>query len=359
MKQLLVEIVIPQLAEKGGLDRILNDFAEYVSQKEDFELRFVQLVDTGLVWWNDACPIVNLCKASENPSFMDTAVAYANYLESLEETPDVILATGWPVTITIVREALKRTGLRIPLVGYPHMTLQEGEETGVGGPSCLNEADVIFAISKQVEDEITNSGISVPTLRVNNGIAFPDESLPQDNTLKEKRLLYIGRMVDGKNLEMVFRAMSCTKNIWTLRIVGQGELEKTKKCADTYGVLNRVEFAGFLQNPYADAQEVDFVIMPSNYEGFCLVIPEALARGIPVISTPVGCATEVIHPGENGYLVNINDSAMLAQVLDYIADGRLPIPDAAACRESVMNFELKHCLEVLYQAIVCVYEEIQ
>ena len=132
MNTICVEIVIPQLAEKGGLDRILNDFAEYVSQKEDFELRFVQLVDTGLVWWNDVCSVVNLCKAGENPSFMDTAAAYANYLETAMEKPDVILATGWPVTITILREALRRTGLKILLIGYPHMTFQEGQEHGVG-----------------------------------------------------------------------------------------------------------------------------------------------------------------------------------------------------------------------------------
>lgn len=57
-----IEIVIPQLAEKGGLDQIVNDFADYVKAKNDMELRIVQLVDT--------------------------AESYAAYLESAEIKPD-------------------------------------------------------------------------------------------------------------------------------------------------------------------------------------------------------------------------------------------------------------------------------
>lgn len=352
-----IEIVIPQLAEKGGLDRIINDFAEYVSAKNDMELCIVQLVDTGLVWWSETCSVISLCKAADNPSFMDTAEAYASYLESAPEKPDVILATGWPVTITIVREALRQTGLKILLIGYPHMTLQEGEETGVGGVSCLNDADAVFAISKQIENEILDSALPIRFLREDNGIRFPEEPVGRDNVQKKKKLLYIGRLVSGKNLSMVYRAIANAKDDWSLTVVGQGETEKEKQTADACGVSDRVEFLGYRSDPYENSEDVMFCIMPSNYEGFCLVIPEALSRGIPVISTPVGCATEVIRPGENGYLVNVNDDGMLTEILNLISDGKLPIPDAKVCRESVLKFEMNHTFEKLYGDIKDLYEE--
>lgn len=357
MSKIQVEIVIPQLAEKGGLDQIINDFYEYVSLKEDMELHIVQLVDTGLVWWNELCPVANLYKAAENPSFMDTAEAYADYLESAEKKPDVILATGWPVTITIVREALRRTGQRILLIGYPHMTLQEGQETGVGGVACLNDADVVFAISKQIENEIIDSGLPTRWLREDNGIRFPEVSGNRDEIQKKKKLLYIGRLVGGKNLSMVYRAIANAKDDWSLRVVGQGETEKEKHVADACGVSDRVEFCGYRNNPYSNSENVMFCVMPSNYEGFCLVIPEALSRGIPVISTPVGCATEVIRPGENGYLVNVDDDGMLTEILDLISDGKLPIPDAKTCRESVTEFELNHAFEKMCGDIKALYDE--
>ncbi|MCR4798303.1 MAG: glycosyltransferase [Lachnospiraceae bacterium] len=352
IKSLYVEMVIPQLAEKGGLDRIINDLAEHLSHKADLEFHVVQLVDTGLKWWNDHALPTNLFKAQDDPSFMDTAHAYAAYLQGLERAPDVIMATGWPITVTIAREAIRQAGIRTVLVAYPHMTLQEGEEKGVGGVACIKDADVAFAISPQVETEIRNGGLSLRTLRVNNGIRMPKSLTDRGKPGCTHKLLYVGRLVEGKNLPMVFRAMAYTKEPWSLQIAGQGELEKTKEQAAIFGVSDRVEFCGFLNDPYADAEEISFVIMPSNYEGFCMVIPEALSRGIPVITTPVGCATEVIKPGENGYLVNIDDATMLSQILDMIAEEKLPIPDPTVCRASVDAYELRHAMEHIYNELL-------
>lgn len=353
-RKIKVEMVIPQLAEKGGLDKIINAYVDYLLNNEDIELRVVQLVDSGLVWWNGNCSVESLYKVKDNPSFMDSAEAYAEYLEQTKIKPDLILATGWPVTITIVREALRRTGFQIPLIGYLHMTLKESEKTGVGGVSCLNDADVIFSISKQIDLEIENTSLPIKTIRVNNGIEFPKEC-SHNNKMSSKVLLYIGRLVDGKNLPMIFRAIAGTKENWNLRIVGQGELEKAKAQAKDAGVLDRVEFCGFKADPYENAEDVMFCVMPSNYEGFCLVIPEALSRGIPVISTPVGCATEVIRPGENGYLIGIDDSAMLTEILDMVSDGALPVPDATTCRDSVLRFEQTNTFESLNRALMDVY----
>jgi UDP-D-galactose:(glucosyl)LPS alpha-1,6-D-galactosyltransferase len=275
----------------------------------------------------------------------------------LEETPDVILATGWPVTITIVRGALRRTGLNALLIGYPHMTFREGQEHGVGGIQCIADADAVFAISKQVEAEIEQSGMPVSVFRENDGIQFPAKVIDRDQFPKKRKLLYVGRLVGYKNLPMVFRAIANTKEEWILSVVGQGEDEKTRQTAADCGVLDKIEFQGFSQEPYANTEDISFCVVTSNYEGFCLVIPEALSRGIPIISTPVGCTTEVIKPGENGYLVNVNDDCMLTEILDLIAEEKLPIPSAKACRESVLDFEMNHTFEKMVQDIKTLYAE--
>lgn len=303
MRKIIVEMVIPQLAERGGLDQFINDVVESFLEKEDIEFRVVQLVDTGLCWWNEGFEPVSLFTENDNATFMDSAKAYGKYLGKVASAPDIILAAGWPVTVSIVRKAVK--------------------------------------------DSLTDA-----VVRVNNGIRFPKSVENRDVVEKKRKLLYIGRLVEGKNIPMIFRAMAMAKDDWFLKIVGQGEMEVCQQQAMEYGVSDWVKFCGFRENPYADTEDVMFCVMPSNYEGFCLVIPEALSHGIPVISTPVGCATELIKPGENGYIVGLNDSDMLAQVLNYVSQGSLPVPDMNTCIDSVKDYELNQTLERLYVELV-------
>ncbi len=352
MRRIIVEMVIPQLAERGGLDQFINDVAEFFLEKEDIEFRVVQLVDTGLCWWNEGFEPVSLFTENDSATFMDSAKAYGKYLGKVASAPDIILAAGWPVTVSIVRKAVKDSLTDALVVGYPHMTLKEGREKNVGSVECLSDADVVFAISKQIEDEITAFGLNKAVVRVNNGIRFPGSVENRDLTEKKRKLLYIGRLVEGKNIPMIFRAMAMAKDDWFLEIVGQGEMEVCQQQALEYGILNQVTFCGFRENPYENTEDVMFCIMPSNYEGFCLVIPEALSHGIPVISTPVGCATELIKPGENGYIVGLDDSDMLAQVLNYVSQGSLPVPDMNTCIDSVKDYELNQTLERLYVELV-------
>jgi glycosyltransferase involved in cell wall biosynthesis len=56
----------------------------------------------------------------------------------------------------------------------------------------------------------------------------------------------------------------------------------------------------------------DVLVFPSTYEGFGLVVIEAMSQGLPVIATPVGCAPELVLEGETGAIVPARDSRALA-----------------------------------------------
>ena len=62
-------------------------------------------------------------------------------------------------------------------------------------------------------------------------------------------------------------------------------------------------------------QAADLFVFPSEYEGFGLSIVEAMAAGLPIVTTPVGAATEVVRPGSNGWLVPVADAPALAAAL--------------------------------------------
>ncbi len=344
-KNFSVDIVIPQLAEKGGMDKVINQFAVYL-QENNFTIRIIQCVDTGLIWWHPSINVISLCHSSDNPSFNDTSLKYAKYLNKTY-LPDIVLASGWPITITIVSKALQTINSQKTLIfAWPHMMLSEAQYVCVGSVECIRDADAVFAISAPIVNEVTSANINIPIIRINNPIASPNYQKEYNDKSfhRTMNLLYVGRLVDLKNIALIFKAISGSKYDWSLKIIGNGEKEKTINLCQKYGLAEKVTFECFKEDPWENIHDIDFCIVSSNYEGFCLVIPEALSHGIPVITTPVGVAPEIIKNGVNGYLFGVKDDKMLTQVLDMIWEGKLPIPDSKACIESASPYSLSEVL---------------
>lgn len=105
-----------------------------------------------------------------------------------------------------------------------------------------------------------------------------------------------------------------------LIIVGEGrERSNLKMLAEQLGVSEYVQFLG-RQDPLPLYAQADLVLVPSEYEGYGLVIIEALAAGIPVVSTDVGVAKEsgaIIAPSEK--------EGFVKTVVDLFKKGKLPV----------------------------------
>ncbi len=129
--------------------------------------------------------------------------------------------------------------------------------------------------------------------------------------------IYFGRLSGEKGLVTLLRAMKGFKGS-QLKIVGSGPEEaKLKALAKELHV--QVEFVGSkhgeeLKNIVANAR---FIIVPSEwYENSPLVIYEAFALGKPVIGADIGGITELIEPGEDGYLFPAGEASALQRCLE-------------------------------------------
>ncbi|HZR78856.1 MAG TPA: glycosyltransferase family 4 protein [Chthoniobacterales bacterium] len=130
------------------------------------------------------------------------------------------------------------------------------------------------------------------------------------------RFLFSGAITKRKGVDMLAKAFGQLAKAYPdvqLIVLGEGELLGEVKstlveCAD------RVRFLGFkdwneLPSVYHCA---DFLCAPSRYDGWALVVPEALASGLPVIGTDrTGAAIEFIKTGTNGWLIPANDDSAL------------------------------------------------
>jgi glycosyltransferase involved in cell wall biosynthesis len=129
-------------------------------------------------------------------------------------------------------------------------------------------------------------------------------------------------MVDNKN--------------WTVTLAGDGDLEGARAAALRLGISDRVSILGWLDSG-ATAQVLrrsDIVVLPTFIENLPMVILEAFAYGVPVITTPVAAITEVVENERNGLLVPVGDIGALVNALSrLIADTDLRQRLGRAARE--------------------------
>ena len=115
------------------------------------------------------------------------------------------------------------------------------------------------------------------------------------------------RLVWQKNVDCALCVMSALFTDYPnviLVIVGSGPEEKyLKNRARTMGIATRVFFVSWTHNTVSYYKAADIFLFPSRYEGWGLTVPEAMAAGLPVIATSVGCVPELIDSGKNGFIV--------------------------------------------------------
>jgi glycosyltransferase involved in cell wall biosynthesis len=97
--------------------------------------------------------------------------------------------------------------------------------------------------------------------------------------------------------------------------------EEMKKFVASNNLTTQVTFHSSLDNqPLIDLYtQAHVVVVPSSYEGFGIVYLEGMGFGLPAIGTTAGAASEIITHGENGYLIEPDDSASLAKHIHDLA----------------------------------------
>lgn len=184
----------------------------------------------------------------------------------------------------------------------------------------------LIAISEKVKEETKSSGMPEEKLYViHNGVDLeefrPGEaqrarfSLPEDKTV----FLFAGDIRSKrKNLESVIEALKLVPEIH-LAVAGALAGSPYPDFAKKLSIGNRVHFLGLITDMPSLMRSVDAFVFPSRYEPFGLVLLEALASGLPVITAETAGGAEVI--GEGGIVIsNPDDIQQLAKSMKSLAN---------------------------------------
>lgn len=139
------------------------------------------------------------------------------------------------------------------------------------------------------------------------------------NTPKKKQLVNVARLDEQKNQRMLLRSF---KRVlykypdYCLTIYGEGPMrEELMDYVKELGLERSVLLPGRESNIIEKMKSAEIFVLSSNYEGMSNSMLEALCIGLPVVSTEVSGAVDLIKSGENGILVPINDEDKLTKAL--------------------------------------------
>ena len=173
------------------------------------------------------------------------------------------------------------------------------------------------------------------------------------------RLLFVGRLVYQKGLDVLFRALTALKSRtdWTLTIAGEGPLkDELALAAHKLGIADRVVFRGWLERDHLPAvyAQADVFVLPSRDEGMSNAMLEAMAAGLPVIGSKVAGLDEVVIDGKTGLLIPPEDAAALAEAIRILIEDRdhtFALGQAARTRVEA-DFSWDHAAES-YLSLLC------
>lgn len=308
--------VLEHLGGKGGVETVVKDITQKLNEYGHETFVFLPDPSDDITWENEIKNVyyyaknTNVLVSSVYDLIFNRILGLSNLVQILGK-PDIIIATHVPQTV-LYSKFLVGTNT-IPIVSWLHSPPEI-----FSNPYFINYADVHWAISKYIEMKIRDLLMTHDKVFwVGNPVNLNAKKISVKNNA---RFLYIGRLENKeKRIDVLIQALSRVKQPWQLDIYGDGpDRNELNKLAENLGINDFIQWHGWVKNPWEDIQNVTALILTSEFEGFGMAVLEALARGIPVISTDSYGVRDLIFHGKNGWLVPKDNVIALTRQIEKI-----------------------------------------
>jgi glycosyltransferase involved in cell wall biosynthesis len=241
----------------------------------------------------------------------------------------------------------------------------------------LRRADCFVAISSEVAEELRQEGVKPGLVHMIPNCVDTGRFCPPGRGEKralrqrlglgdgEKIVTFCGRLVSYKGLPLlvrVWREIAEQHGQVRLLLVGAGGGDIHNCEAElwayvqAHGLSTRVQMTGDVRNVHEYLQASDVFVFPTENEAFGLSLVEAMACGLPVISTPVGGVKDILKHGQNGLVVKTGDYRELYDALELlIMDDSLAARLGRAARQTA---EDRYAMDAVIQAYIRLFGQI-
>lgn len=330
----------PALYSAGGVERVVSGKASYFAERFDYDVTIILTEGKGRPFFfplSDKVKVVNLGLDFEelwNASFLKKVALYLKkqyrYRRLLREELERLRPD---FTITTLRREINFINdiddgsLKI---GEIHLNRENFRKADSGKPRWLVTLFASWWRSRlvgklqQLDKFVVLTESSVAEWpELDNVVSIPDSlafRAAERSPLDSRRVITIGRYSYEKGYDLLLKAWAVVERQcpdWTLDIYGMGDSSSYEAMASEWGIdLSRCHFNGAIKDVRKAYLQSSVFVMSSRFEGFGLVLVEAMACGVPIVS--FACQSgpvEMIDDGVNGLLAAEGDYQDLADKL--------------------------------------------
>ena len=347
-------VVVGTLSGQDGIEPCVQSLAQEAAAHGDHVRVLALCPSTVDGSWHDGLDYSEVPNGSTSLKRQALSGLPAIVRACREQRPDVVIVI-YSSTVPVARLALVLAGLKRPVMAWLHFSDALKQRTNL-----LRFAHGHICISKPiVESTRVLPGVRAENVHlVQNGTRMDSVRVIPRSEEGPLRIVHVGRLMLGeqKRTDDLFRALAMVSGDWRLQLVGtvvfDHDAGKLEALADELGIADRIDWLGWQDDPWAALDRADLLVLCSSYEGFPMVLIEAMARGIPCLSSdcPSG-PSDIIRPGHNGWLFRVEDIPKMAARLQAVVDDRSLLPFPRTVRASVEPFSSQRAFLRIRKAI--------
>ncbi|MCT2887502.1 glycosyltransferase [Levilactobacillus brevis] len=341
----------------GGTETVIkNLFSEY----ERMEPQYIELQLVSIGGYDDAEWVRKIAKKKVISLSRDENIRVWQYFFLLpvimlfmlfsEGKNSVIVSTN-PVIWTLAYIIKKIFFKKYKVVSWYHYSLSQKPINAL----LLHSADRYLAISSGIAEQLRKNGIDSKSIRTIFNPVLRNEHIVKRSSLNSScQFLYVGRiMLDGqKSLRTIIDSLSGVAGRWNLILYGKGDIDEVWQYIRMKGLEGRIEFKGFDKNLWNKLENIDCLLLSSKYEGFPMVLNEAISVGIPVLSMNCDTGPKDIVNDENGVLIGNNDVKVFKKHIQGFIDRLYDFKDVDKIKESISPFYSDNYFTVFLNSVM-------
>lgn len=311
----------------GGAERVCCNIANFLVDK-NHEVEIITMADDKATYGlSSKVHRMILLSESERKGFIyNSVVRYKRLKEYVRHTKCDVYIVMLPITILLLLSLKRFTKAKI-IASERNMPTLYPKWQQIAMKWIASKVDGwVFQTEEQKEWYGNHLG-QVHNCIIPNAINEQFILEPYIGERKNK-IVTVGRLMPQKNQELLLRAfakVAAVFPIYKLHIYGDGPLKsKLLQVAKELDIEDKIEFEGFVSNIAEIIKDAALFVLSSDFEGMPNALMEAMAMGVPSISTDCGGggAKFLIENEKNGLLVPIGDVDALASAMDRVLSDR-------------------------------------